>query len=46
MKIDDDLAFKITEKVNIFEYIHPNYITISGILIKFCDLSFISKKKK
>lgn len=45
MKIDDDLAFKITEKVNIFEYIHPNYITISGILSNFVIYHLLVKKK-
>lgn len=46
MKIDDNLAFMITENVKIFKYIHPNYITISGILSNFIIYYLLKKNNR
>lgn len=44
MKIDDDLAYMITEQVVFLEHIHPNYITISGIISNFLIYYLLVKK--
>lgn len=44
MKIDDNLAFLLTENVSFFENIHPNYITISGI-VSNCFIYYLLIKK-
>lgn len=45
MKIDDFLAEKLIDNIKIFEKIHPNYITISGILSNLLIYYFLKTKK-
>jgi len=35
IKVDDDITNKIIENVSFFKYIHPNIITISGLVLNF-----------
>lgn len=46
MKLDDNLAFFMTEKISFFKYIHPNYITISGIISNLLIYFFLIMSKK
>jgi phosphatidylglycerophosphate synthase len=40
IKIDDDIASLIVNNISIFKYIHPNILTLIGIL---CNLVLITK---
>ena len=44
MRIDDDIA-NIQCLLSLFKYIHPNTITISGIISNFYILKFLIYKK-
>ena len=35
IKVDDDITNKIIENVTFFKHIHPNIITISGLILNF-----------
>jgi len=35
IRVDDDITYTIVEKVSILKHIHPNIITISGLLLNF-----------
>ena len=35
ISVDDDISYTIVENVSLFKHIHPNIITISGLLLNF-----------